>query len=117
MMVAVEDYMSRDHEADWREWERRVELMGERISTVSGVETERFVPEIANEVPHLRVSWDQTAIPIKPGDVKERLRNGNPPIELIPGAGYEPETLEISSWMLQPGEAEIVADRIVAELK
>ena len=28
----------------------------------------------------------------------------------------DPETLEISSWILQPGEAEIVAGRIVADL-
>ena len=28
----------------------------------------------------------------------------------------DPEMLKISSWMLQPGEAEIVAGRIVAEL-
>ena len=115
MMVAIENYVNRDHEADWREWERRVKTMGGRISEVKGVKTERFLPEIANQVPHLRVSWDQAAIKVKPDEVKQRLRDGNPSIELIPG-GYVPNTLEIASWMMKPGDAETVGRRIAEEL-
>lgn len=116
MMVALEHYMNRDHEADWAEWERRIETMAAAVDSIEGVRTERFVPEIANQVPHLRVSWDRSAVPIAPDDVKQKLRDGDPSIELIPG-GYVPETLEIASWMLQPGEAEIVGARIAEILR
>ena len=112
MLVALEQYLKHDHRADWSEWERRVKLMADMLASVPGVTTQRFVPEIANEVPHLRVrwqggrSWEQ---------VTRALREGKPSIELLP-APYESGTLEIASWMLLPGEAEIVARRIREEL-
>ena len=31
MMVAIENYVNSDHKADWREWERRVKAMDDRV--------------------------------------------------------------------------------------
>jgi L-seryl-tRNA(Ser) seleniumtransferase len=115
MMVALESYLKRDHKAEWAEWERRVKTMSNAVTKVKGVKAERFLPEIANEIPHVRVSWDQSVVKITPEDVKQRLRDGTPSIELIPG-GYVTDTLEIASWMLKPGDAEIVGRRIFEEL-
>jgi L-seryl-tRNA(Ser) seleniumtransferase len=111
MMVAVEQYLKRDHAADWREWEKRVKLIADALADLSGVTTERFVPVIANQVPHLRVRWQATRIAMTPEEVARRLREGSPSIELVP----EPEvegTLEIASWTFEPGEAEVVAWRL-----
>lgn len=116
MWVGLDNYLKRDHEADWREWESRIATMSEKVSAVSGVKTEPFLPVIANQVPHLRVSWDPSAPAITAAAVKQQLRDGDPSIELIPG-GYVPDTLEIASWMLEPGEAEIVGDRIADILR
>jgi hypothetical protein len=44
----------------------------------------------------------------------KRLRDGDPSIELRPGAT---DGLEVAVWMLQPGEAQIVAKRIREVLK
>ncbi|MBI1353646.1 MAG: aminotransferase class V-fold PLP-dependent enzyme [Acidobacteria bacterium] len=117
MWVALENYMKRDHEADWKEWERRVAVMAEKASAVSGVTTEPFIPPIANETPHLRIRWDQSAIALEPEAVKQKLRDGDPTIEVIPGEGYVTESVEIAAWMLQPGEAEIIGDRIAEILR
>jgi D-glucosaminate-6-phosphate ammonia-lyase len=111
MMVAVERYLSRDHEADWREWEARVRVIREALAAVPGVSTERFVPAIANEVPHVRIRWDRTVVAIDRADVVRRLRDGEPSIETVP-VPYEEGSLEVASWTLRPGEAEIVARRI-----
>ena len=111
MMVAVEQYLKNDHQADWREWEKRVKLMADAVADIPGVTAQRFVPVIANEVPHLRVRWDRNQIALTPEQVMQRLREGKPSIELVPEPD-EPGTLEIASWMLQPGEAEIVARRL-----
>ncbi len=109
MMVALESFLKEDHAGNMREWDRRVHSMSELLNAVPGVRTERFVPEIANEVPHLRVQWDPARIALTPVRLMQKLREGTPSIELVPGpqAG-----VEISSWMLQPGEAEIVGKRI-----
>jgi L-seryl-tRNA(Ser) seleniumtransferase len=107
MLTAVECFLKEDHAANMREWERRVKVMAEIVSSIPGVTTERFVPKIANQVPHLRLKWDESRI--SAARLMQELRDGDPSIELVP----EPEAgAEIASWMLQAGEAEIVARRI-----
>jgi len=109
MMVAIEQYVKMDHAAEWREWEKRVKVVADTVGPVSGVKTETFIPEIANAVPHLRITWDPGAVKITAAEAVKRLREGEPSIELRPGAK---DGLEVAVWMLQPGEAQIVAKRI-----
>ena len=111
MMVAVEQYLKRDHAADWREWERRVKLIAEALTGLPGLTTERFIPAIANQVPHLRVRWERTTIAMTPEEVARRLREATPSIELVPEPDVE-GTVEIASWTFEPGEAEAVARRL-----
>ncbi|MFB3829164.1 MAG: aminotransferase class V-fold PLP-dependent enzyme [Bryobacteraceae bacterium] len=109
MMVAVESYVKRDHAAEWKEWERRVKIVADSVAAVRTVKTERFVPEIANAVPHLRITWDEPALGVTAAEAIRRLREGEPAIELRPGAKH---CLEVAVWMLQPGEAQVVGRRI-----
>jgi L-seryl-tRNA(Ser) seleniumtransferase len=109
MLVAVETYLKRDHQADWREWERRVNVIAATVSAVRGVTTEVWIPEIANHVPHLRIRWDQTAVKISPAEAARRLREGEPSIEVVPGSR---DQLVVAVWMMQRNETQIVARRI-----
>jgi L-seryl-tRNA(Ser) seleniumtransferase len=109
MMVAVESYLKRDHAADWREWERRVKLIADYVSSVPGVTTEVWVPEIANHVPHLRIRWDPQRVKISVPEVVKRLREGEPSIEVVPGSR---DQLVVGVWMMEPGEDRIVGRRI-----
>ena len=110
MMVAVEMYLKHDHAADWKEWDRRIGLMSKPLAGIAGVKTERFVPEIANQVPHMRIAMEPGAAMDREKVVKA-LREGSPSIETVPEP-YAKGTVEIAAWMLQPGEAEIVARRL-----
>jgi len=110
MMVAVERYLRRDHDADWQTWEAAVSVLRSALEPLPNVQAERFIPAIANQVPHLRVRW--RADPGEPmASVATKLRDGDPSIEVVP-APSEEGTLEIASWTLRPGEAEIVARRL-----
>lgn len=111
LLMAVELYLKRNHKAEWRDWETRVRDIADALRGLRGVSTETFVPEIANESPHLRVEWEEKVIPKKNADIVRRLREGDPRIELRPSDGDKP-SLEIAVWMLQPGEHRIVADRL-----
>ncbi len=111
LLVALENYLKRDHRKDWDEWEGAIRVIADALKPIKGVTTERFLPPIANEVPHLRIRWDQKLVKLSASEVTRRLREGRPSIELSPGDD-EPLTLEVSSWTLQPGEAEIVARRL-----
>jgi D-glucosaminate-6-phosphate ammonia-lyase len=109
MMVAVERFVNMDHKAEYKEWERRANKVMEAATSVKGVKGEIQVPPIANQVPHVHITWDQAQVKIAPREVVKRLREGTPSIEPTPGP---PDRLVIGVWMMQPGEAEIVAKRV-----
>ena len=77
-------------------------------ASVGGVETEIHVPDIANHVPSLRVRWDQEKIKMTPNEARQALRSGHPSIETVGGK----ESVDITTWMMNPGEERIVARRI-----
>jgi L-seryl-tRNA(Ser) seleniumtransferase len=108
MLVAIEVYLKRDHKADWDLWESQVKMIHDAATTVQGVSTEIHVPPIANHVPSIRIKWDNKKVKISPGDVREALRNGHPSIETMGGN----ESVDITTWMMIPGEERIVARRI-----
>jgi len=114
MLAAVEAYVKKDRAAEWREWEQHMKTVADSVGPLASVKTERFVPEISNAVPHLRITWDQSQIKISPQEVVKKLREGEPSIELRPGAK---ESIEVAVWMMQPGEAQTVARRIREVLK
>src|SRR5262249_26323401 len=114
MFVALELYFNRDHAADWREWEKRINVIRDAVSSLHGVRSETFVPEIHYRVPHVRIQWDESTSRLTVADAIRRLREGSPSIETRPN---NHEALELGVWMLEPGQAEIVARRVREILK
>jgi L-seryl-tRNA(Ser) seleniumtransferase len=115
MLVALELYFKRDHAADWREWERRCDVIGKAVSRVKGVNTRVTVPEIANHAPHLELTIDPSVMSMTTLDLKRQLAEGPPAIEVGPSSNAK--RMVIGVWMMQPGDAETVAARIVKLLK
>lgn len=113
MMVTLEAYFQRDHEADWREWERRVNVVRKAVSAIGGVTSEMFVPEIHYRCPHVRVRWSEKS-GLTVADAIKKLRDGEPSIEVRPNTS---EGLELGVWMLRPGEVDIVARRLTEVLR
>ena len=66
------------------------------------------MPEVANHVPHVRVTWDAAAKALTPAAVVKALRDGEPSIAIR----SEGPALVIGVWMMQPGEEKIVARRL-----
>lgn len=112
MLAAVERFLKLDHAAEQKEFQRRAALIQETLASIKGVKTEIWMGEIANHVPHVRVTWEQAAIPISIAEAQKRLREGQPSIEVVPGS----QEFNIGVWMMEPGEAEIVAKRVKAVL-
>ena len=109
LLAAVERYLKVDHAAEWRELEARVSFIREAVKGVPGVQTDRHIPVIANELPHVTLRWDETAPRISSQEVVTRLEAGDPPIRVQrPGAGQ----LLISVWMMRGDEHKIVGRRL-----
>lgn len=107
MLVAVELFLKRDHQAQWKVWEEQINMIRDAAVSVSGVKGEVHVPEIANHVPALKISWNNK-VKATPGEIRDALRSGHPSIEVMGGR----ETIDITTWMMVPGQERIVAKRI-----
>ena len=108
MLAALELYLEKDHDRERREFDKRAELIRSSAAAVPGVTAEVFVPEVANHVPHVRVTWDAAAKALTPAAVVSALRDGEPSIAIR----SEGPALVIGVWMMQPGEEKIVARRL-----
>jgi uncharacterized pyridoxal phosphate-dependent enzyme len=114
MVKALELFLAEDHDALAREWQERLELISGEITKVPGVSTAFFVPDIANHVPHMRITWD-SRISLTPKEAAKLLRNSKPSIVI--GSGEGQPGLSMNSFMLQPGEHKIVAAQLTNVLR
>jgi L-seryl-tRNA(Ser) seleniumtransferase len=108
MLAALELYLEKDYAREAREFDKRAEVIRGAAVAVGGVKAEVFVPEVANHVPHVRISWDAAATAMTPADAVRALREGEPSI----GARSEGDSLVVGVWMMRPGEDRIVARRL-----
>jgi L-seryl-tRNA(Ser) seleniumtransferase len=112
MWAAVERFVNLDHKAVWQEWERRIGVIVERIKVLPTVRTEQIIPPIANHVPHLLIHWDEKRLKVSRAELKQQLADGNPSIATARVHGTGDAGFLISVFMLEPGEEQIVANRI-----
>jgi seryl-tRNA(Sec) selenium transferase len=113
MYIALEKFINRDHQKQWKIWEDRIAIIEKAAKSVNGVTTVVSVPPVANRTPTLTISWDPTIIKVDCNEFRSRLRKGNPSIEMMGSK----DNLVITSWNLKDGEDKIVAARIAEELK
>lgn len=113
MYVALEKFINEDHDKVWKDWEDRTATVANEVKKVAGVTTEVTVPKLGNVTPNLHISWDEQQVALTGQELAERLRNGNPSIEIVPARGSK---VWLTVWMMLPGEEKIVAKRIREEL-
>jgi uncharacterized pyridoxal phosphate-dependent enzyme len=114
MIKALELYLSEDPDALAREWQERLETVSRQITKVPGVSTSFFTPDIANHVPHMQIVWD-AKISLTPQQASQILRRGQPSIVI--GGGEGRPGLAMNSFMLQPGEENIIAEQLAKLLR
>ena len=112
LLAAVEQWVMRDHQAEWQEWERRLAVISEAATAFTTVETSISQPGRSNVAPHLSISWDAGQLDLSGSEVAVRLSSGEPRIEL--GGGEN--GISINPYMMEEGDAEQVAQRLTAVL-
>ena len=112
MLAALERYVAKDHEKEGKEFEKRAETIRSSAASVSGVKAEVFVPEVANHVPHVRVTWDG-GTRAAAASVVNTMRDGEPSIAIR----NEEAALVIGVWMMRNGEEKVVARRLKEALE
>src|SRR6202167_2543750 len=124
MVAAVDWVLSHTEESMQGDYQKRADLIAHAVKGVPSVTTETVTPKIANHVPHLLIRFDPAVTGLTTREIVTTLRMEKPSIELNPNTGQKPNqgipsdanTLVVGVWMLQPGEDEIVGERIRAAL-
>jgi D-glucosaminate-6-phosphate ammonia-lyase len=114
LLAAVERFVNLDHEAQWKEWERRLGVIEKALADVPTLACERIVPPIANHVPHLILSWDEKRLKISREQLTKELAAGDPPILIGRVSGTGDRGVLISVFVLQGEEDRVVAERLRA---
>jgi len=133
LLTAIETWLNTDSKKLYDEWNARVDRIAKLVNTVPGVQTEIYIPDDGNRYPTLRVSWDQDAWGFGIKDCVEKLREGDPVIEVLgidnpslvsavhegiekpkpnPKELKKQNHIELVSMTIQPGEEMIVGDRL-----
>jgi uncharacterized pyridoxal phosphate-dependent enzyme len=107
MLVALESFLKRSA-GEAKVFEARAEAVRKAAASVPGVTAEVFVPEIANHVPHVRITWGADGPAMKAADVVQAMRAGEPSIVIR----NEDEALVVGVWMLRDDEEKVVARRL-----
>src|SRR4029453_4033897 len=129
MVVAVESWVKRNHEAEWNEWVARAEYIASGVAKVAGVTgtVRRDGGEgRSNRSPGVTVRWESKRLGITGQEVADTLYNIEPRIALggagggggPPGQGAEPGDtgVALSLSMTQAGDEKIIAERLVEVL-
>jgi L-seryl-tRNA(Ser) seleniumtransferase len=120
MLMAVEMWVRRDHEAEWKRWNGWLEYIAQRVSTVPGVTTAVSQPNgLSNRTPSLRILWDRQRLAVSGETVSRALLEGEPRITMDPGRGGVPAGhtgVSVTPYMLAPGDEKVIAERVTAIL-
>jgi L-seryl-tRNA(Ser) seleniumtransferase len=119
MLMAVEMWAKRDHDAEWKQWTGWLDHIARRVSDVNGVTTSVVQPEgLSNHTPSLKVLWDRERLGVSGDLVASILLDSDPRIALFAAGGTTPSQtgVSITPYMLAAGEEKIVADRLRAVL-
>lgn len=121
MLAAVEMWVKRDHEAEWKQWESWLNTISRSVSRVQGVTTEVMQPRgLSNRAPQLRIRWDAQQLGITGQEVFDTLYEGNPRIILAGSSGDRlsnmPSSVTIMPYMMMPGDEKIAAEKLHAVL-
>ena len=107
LLAAVEMWGQRDHDVEWKMWEAWLEEIWTAVSHVPSITRDIRMPGRSNVAPILKIGWDSKQVELTPDQVQQAMSDGEPRIEV-----FTHETgLEFMPYMMDPGEAEVVAKR------
>ncbi len=124
LVAAVDWFLKQDDAVIEGECRQRADRIAKHLSAIPTVQTRIFIPEVANHVPHLLVTYDQNRIKVTGAEVMQKMRKGKPRIELNPSTGGAPasaglpggpNTIVVGVWMLQPGRGSRGSNALVRE--
>jgi len=121
MLAAVEVWVKRDHGAEWKKWLSYLDTIEKRVARIDGISAAVRKPNgLSNKSPSLVISWDPAKLHVTGEEIAEEVARTKPRIALGAGALRRNDaaseqgttSINITAWMMQPGDDKIVAERL-----
>jgi L-seryl-tRNA(Ser) seleniumtransferase len=117
MLAAVEAWVKRDYQAEFKTWESWLAAISKTVTTVNSVTTEVRLPNsLSNHAPQLVIRWDAVKVGITGREVEKLLYDTEPRIVLGSASGDRrsaaPSSVTIMPYMMQPEDYKVVAQRL-----
>lgn len=122
MLAAVEMWVKRDHQAEWKVWEGWLGTIEASVKRIDGVTTRLRQPRegLSNRSPSLSIQWDGAKLGITGQELSKLLLDTEPRIVLASEGGSRSgdmaSSASITPYMMMPGEDKLIADRLYAML-
>jgi hypothetical protein len=120
MLTAVEMWVKRDHDAEWKQWMGWLDHISRKVTSINGVTATITQPNgLSNRTPSLRLWWDPQRLGFSGDTVARTLFDTEPRIYLTAGRRPGPpvETgVNVTPYMMSAGDEVIIADRLHALL-
>ncbi|HEY2008884.1 MAG TPA: PLP-dependent transferase [Rhizomicrobium sp.] len=121
LLAAVRQWYKRDHVGEQRMWLSWMQSIEKRLKPLPSTSFEYLEPEdLSNKATQLRVKWDANVLKITGPELAAKLDAGTPRILINAGSGQRPDrmasSVTIMPYMLDPGEAHIIAEAMHAAL-
>ena len=117
LIVALERYLARDHDADLAHWRAQAEYMVERLGGLPGVEVACVYDVREHITPRVELLLDRAA-GLDAHELVTALEEGDPRVYLFEpnGPGARPNSIVVNTHTMQPGEERVVAEVLRAAL-
>lgn len=109
LLAAVEMWVQRDHEAEWKTWEQWLDIIWDAVSHIPTATRAMQMPGRSNVAPLMQIGWDADTLGLTPDEVRQQLNDGEPRIEV----GTHATGVQIMPFMMEGGEASSVAGRLL----
>ena len=122
MLAAVEMWVRRDHQAEWREWDAWLDHVASSVKRIDGVTTKVSDASegLSNRSPRLTIQWDGAKVGITGQEVSKLLLDNEPRIVLAGARGNRggdmASSVSIVPYQMSPGDEKVIAERLYAVL-
>ena len=115
LVVALERYVQRDHEAEMQTWHDQAQIIADTVSTASGVKAMIVQDDWVRPVPEVSISFTSQFSGRTAHQIVEDLAKGDPAI-IIEASRRADEDIFVNPINLMPGEEELLAQRLLAAM-
>ena len=117
MLAAVEAWIKRDHAAEWQQWLSWLDMISSKLTSIPGITSEVTQPKgLSNHAPVLHIKWDAEKFNLTGEEVAEEVARNKPRLAIGSRSKGTATSINITPNQMQPGNAEVVAERLFAIL-